>query len=265
MADSAELTRDRFLRGSARGALWLHQPRRGYRAGVDPVLLAASVPAKPGQSLLDLGCGVGTAALCAGWRVPGLHLTGLERQEDHAVLAARNAAENGLEMEVVTGDLSLMPAVLRQRQFDHVIANPPYFRRDASTRAAVPAREAAMGEETPMEAWVAAAARRCAPGGSVTFIQRVERLPEILAGFTAHLGSVELKPLVPRAGRESQLFLIRGRKNGRAAFRLHAGLVLHSGAQHGQDRPDYSDLAEAILKTGAILPFDSGSAKDPVG
>ena len=37
-----ELTYDAFLGGK----LHLWQPRRGYRAGVDPVLLAASVEAK---------------------------------------------------------------------------------------------------------------------------------------------------------------------------------------------------------------------------
>ena len=55
----SDLTRDAFLGGR----LYLWQPRTGYRAGVDPVLLAASVPARRGESVLDLGCGVGTAAL----------------------------------------------------------------------------------------------------------------------------------------------------------------------------------------------------------
>ena len=78
-----ELTHDGFLGGR----LHLWQPRRGYRAGVDPVLLAASVPAQAGQSVLDLGCGAGAAMLCLGVRVPGLDLNGLEVQPDYAALA----------------------------------------------------------------------------------------------------------------------------------------------------------------------------------
>ncbi|MBR9763424.1 MAG: methyltransferase [Rhodobacteraceae bacterium] len=245
------LSADRFLGGR----LILQQPLKGYRAGVDPVLLAASVQARPGESLLDLGCGAGAAALCAGRRLSGLVLHGLERQPVYAALARRNASGNGLEMQVHEGDLAAMPEALRQAQFDHVIANPPYFRRDASTRAVEPGREGALGEETPLATWVEAAAKRCKPGGTVTFIHRAERLPELMTAFAARLGSLELKPLLPRQGRESQLVLLRGRKNGRAAFRLHAGLLLHAAAAHDGDREDYTPEASRILRDSAPLLF----------
>ena len=70
----ADLTRDKFLDGQ----LTILQPRYGYRAGVDPVFLAASVPAKPGQNVLELGCGAGVASLCLARRVSGLSLFGVE-------------------------------------------------------------------------------------------------------------------------------------------------------------------------------------------
>ena len=101
----AELTEDGFLGGR----LSLLQPARGYRAGVDPVFLAAATPARPGQSVLDLGCGVGTAALCLGARVPDLSLAGLERQPDYAALARENATRNGIPLTVIEGDLPARP------------------------------------------------------------------------------------------------------------------------------------------------------------
>lgn len=231
------------------------QPRTGYRAGIDPVLLAASVTARPGETLLDLGCGAGIAGLCVAARVPGIHLTGLELQPAYADLARQNAARNGITSEVVTGDLAAMPATLRALHFDHVIANPPYFDRRASTAAQDSGRERAMGEATPLADWVRAAARRVAPKGTVTFIQRAERLPELLAAMTAHLGSLDLRPLIARRGRAARLVLIRGKKGGRAALRLHDGWLLHEGAGHAGDGESYTAATQALLRDAAALPW----------
>ncbi|ETW13542.1 hypothetical protein ATO8_05916 [Roseivivax marinus] len=247
------LSRDAFLGG----ALHLLQPRGGYRAGIDPVLLAASVRARAGQSVLELGCGAGPALLCLGTRVPGLALTGIERQDDYAALARRNADENGIAAAIVTADLTALPADVRQVRFDRVIANPPYFESTGRTRAADAGREAGLAEETPLATWIEVAARRCSPGGEVTFIHRAERVPELLAGFCAHLGAVELQPLAPREGRPPRLVLARGRKGGRTPFRLHAPLVLHRGASHEKDGDDYAPEIEAVLRRAADLHFSA--------
>jgi tRNA1(Val) A37 N6-methylase TrmN6 len=246
-----ELTCDEFLGGKLR--LW--QPKVGYRAGVDPLLLAASLPVQSGQTVLDIGCGIGTAGFAVMAREPGVAVTGIEVQPFYAELARRNVVETGFEMEVVQADFSSRPLQLRERAFDHVIANPPYFDRKASIAGPDGGRERAMGEDTPLAAWVAYAAKRVKPKGYVTFIHRVERLPELLAAMTETLGSIQVLPLTPRIGRESQLFLVRGRKGGRAAFRLHAGLLVHEGTDHAGDRENYTPLFRQVLKDGAALPF----------
>ena len=246
-----DLSHDAFFGGRLRIA----QPRTGYRAGIDPVLLAASVPARAGQSLLDLGCGSGIAALCVAARVPGVVLAGLEIQPAYVALALRNSAANGLSLEVTEGDIADMPAALRAKQFDHVIANPPYFDRSHSTAAEDAGRERAMGEALPLADWVRAAARRTRAGGTATFIQRAERLLDLLAAMAAHLGSIEILPLIPRRGRAARLILLRGRKNGRAALRLHDGWLLHTGENHGQDGEDYTAATSDVLRKAAALPF----------
>ena len=237
------------------GRVTAWQPVDGYRAGVDPVLLAASLPAKQGQTALELGCGVGVASLCLLARVPDMTVTGVELQAEYADLARRNADDNAVAFEVQTGDLTALPEDLRDRQFDHVFANPPYFLRDRSTAARDAGRDIALGGGTPLEAWVEVAAKRCKPKGYVSFIQRIERLPELMAAMSTCLGSLQVLPLIPRRGREAQLVLIRGRKNGRAEFRLHDGIVLHDGARHEKDGDDYSDVATKVLRHGAALPF----------
>ena len=242
-----DLTHDAFLSGR----LHLWQPRHGYRAATDPVFLASACPAVPGQSVLDMGCGVGAAALCLAARVPDLRLYGLELQPDYAALARRNASENGIAMQVECGDLADMPRSLRLG-FDQVIANPPYYPR-AGTPSPVAGRDTALRAEIPLGQWVEAATRRLAPGGWLTLICGADGLPDVLAAMGTKLGSASVLPLAARQGRPALRILLRARKTGRAAFRLLAPFVVHQGAAHDGDRESYSPRASDILRNGDSL------------
>ncbi|MBU2983590.1 methyltransferase [Lentibacter algarum] len=244
------LTCDAFLGGQ----LHLWQPAKGYRAGVDPVLLAATVPARAGESLLDIGCGAGAAALCIGQRVPGVELHGLELQPFYAGLARRNAKDNGISLTVHEGDVGDMPEILKARRFNHVITNPPYFDRAIGKPANFEGRETALGG-ADLSIWLEACARRLAPKGLFTLICRAERLPELLRVLPSYLGSLELWPITPRAGRSSELVLLRAKHSGRARFRLHEGLRMHEGAQHEKDGESYAKSIVSVLRDGAALPF----------
>ena len=240
-----QLSDDKFLNG--RLQLW--QPLRGYRAATDPVLLAAACPAVAGERVLDLGCGGGAAALCLAMRVPGLNLAGLELQPGYAELARRNAARNGIEMEVAEGDLRAMPVPLR-REFDHVICNPPYYPA-GGTPSPVAARAVAMQvEEVPLSHWVAAAGRRLRPGGWLTIITGTDALPVLLSAL-GKLGSASVLPLSARTGQPAKRVILRARKGGKAPFRLLSPFVLHHGASHEDDRESYTREASDILRGGS--------------
>lgn len=251
MFSESDLSRDVFLGG--RLTIW--QPLRGYRAATDPVLLASGVAARSGQAVLELGCGAGVALLALGLRVPGLNLTGLERQVDYAELARRNAAENGLAADIVSGDLAQMPHGLRAQSFDHVLANPPYYHSRAPA-ARDPGRAAALREETPLAVWIDAGLKRLKGGGWLTMIHLAERLPDILAALDGRTGAVAVRPLCAREGRAAGRVLVRARKGARAPFRLLAPLVLHEGAAHLADGDDFTGAAQAILREGMALGWD---------
>jgi len=234
-----DLTCDAFLGGRVHA--W--QPRQGYRAAMDPVFLAAACLAKPGQTVLELGCGAGVASLCLAARVPELAIIGVERQAAYAELARRNG------LEVVTADLTDLPTDLRTRSFDHVIINPPYYPSGGGTPADDAGREAALREDTPLSGWLGTARARLAPKGWLTLIQAADRLPDIIAALDG-FGSITVLPLAPRAARPANRLILRARKSGRAPFVLLPPFLIHEGAQHQIDGDDHSAAAREILRDG---------------
>ncbi|MFN3261372.1 MAG: tRNA1(Val) (adenine(37)-N6)-methyltransferase [Pikeienuella sp.] len=242
------LTEDALLGGRVR----LLQPRGGYRAATDPVLLAAALQARPGERALDLGCGAGAAMLCLAARVPGLELHGLEVQPDYADLARRNAALNGAEATIWEGDAFAAPAELRRIGFDLVLSNPPFF--DAAAPAAPDkGRDAARRAQRDAAEWAAAALARLRSGGRLALVHRAESLPALLAGLGAGAGDVSVIPLAARAGRAAKRVIVTARKGAKGPFRLAAPLILHEGPEHLKDGDDFSREAAAILRDGAAL------------
>ncbi len=243
-----DLTCDAFLGG----ALNLWQPKSGYRAATDPVLLAAACPAKPTETILELGCGVGVASLCVLKRI-SVDATGVELQPAYADLARRNAQENKLPFNVVTADLTQLPKELGARSFDHVIMNPPYF--GPGTPSTDPGRDTAMREETALSDWLDHGLKRLKPKGWLTLIHRVEALQAVLSGLGSRAGCIEIKPLIPRPNRDATRFILRARKTSKAPLRLCNPLILHKGAAHLADQNDYTEPAENILRHAGLLDF----------
>src|SRR3954469_5992377 len=92
MSDAIAISEDAILGGRLR----LRQPTSGHRAGHDAILLAAATAARPGDRVVDLGAGVGTAGLSLASRVGGLVLPLVEREPHLASLARDNADANEL-------------------------------------------------------------------------------------------------------------------------------------------------------------------------
>jgi tRNA1Val (adenine37-N6)-methyltransferase len=243
-------TRDAFLGG--RVHVW--QPKNGYRAGVDPVLLAAACPARPGDRVLELGCGVGVASLCLATRVDAVSVTGIERQADYAALARRNALEASLPVDIVEGDIADLPSDLRRLSFDHVIANPPYFLAGEGTGAQDRGRDNSFREDTPLHVWLKVARARLKPRGWLTIVQNTQRLPDVLASLDG-FGTISVRALQSRLGRASGRFLLRARKGGRAPFHLLAPILVHEGAVHLEDGDSYTPEVRAVLREGAALDW----------
>lgn len=241
--DTGSQTLDAFLGGR----VLLAQPAKGYRAGMDAIMLAASIT--QGARLLEIGCGAGAALLSVAVRWPGAELIGVERDPAMAAMARANVLRNDLGARVSILEADLFELADDMRGFDGVFFNPP-FDLDTAKPAPHPSRKSAYLSEAPLERWIAALADRLTGGGALTLVQRGEKLPEILAALEGRLGGIKVFPLRPRAHAPAKRVLVRAVKGARAPFQLLKGLDLHdaSGARHTSE-------AEAILSGQAEIEW----------
>lgn len=226
------------------GNFFLVQPAdTGHRAGMDAMLLAATVPDGAEGVLADLGAGAGAAGLAAISRLPGLNAVLIERAPVMADCARRSLAlaENAhlaSRARVVEADVTLqgrqrLAAGLADNAFDYVILNPPFNAgADRKTPDPLKAEAHAMESQDLFERWLRTAAAILKPGGQVSIIARPESIAGIIAALGNRFGGVEITPVVPRPGGDAIRILVTAIKGSRARMSLRDRILIHEGSGH---------------------------------
>ncbi len=234
--------------------LALYQTPNGFRTSMDSVMLGAACPAKPNQSILDLGCGVGSVGLCAIYRIENTTLTGIDIQEDHIELAQKNAATNNME-----GRAEFITADIRKAKlgniFDHVICNPPYKEAGAHIKSPSLSKARAMGhieDDMDLQSWIACAHRHIKGQGSLTLIHEAGQIDNIIHALYGKnggkkFGAVEIFPLYPKQGSPAKRVIIRAWKHKKSPATIHQGIIMH------ESNGDYTKQADRILKDAERL------------
>lgn len=245
--DNNQTTTDDFLGG----AIKLIQPTDGYRVSMDTVMLAASVPAKPGEIVLEGGVGSAGAALCLARRLGGVHVYGIDMQPEMIALARRNIELNKLADFVSVDQGHITDLGGKEARFDHVMINPPYL---AEGKAIRPPEEnkglAHMDSAASLSDWIKFCIYYVKNRGTVSIVYRADRMDEVIAHLYRRVGDLKIMPLWPRTGMPAKRVIIQGRKGVHGAAKLLPGLALHGEAER------YTKEARHILWDGAALPLD---------
>lgn len=230
------------------------QPVRGFRAGLDSVLLGAAVGAGA-ATLLDLGSGPGVAGLVALAHHRTLSAMLIDSDPDALALANENMAANGFSNRATTVLLDVAaPGAARAAagvpadHFDAVIANPPFFDEGAGTAATARGTAARHMAPAGLDLWVRAAATHAAPGGEVIFIHTSQNLPVLLPSLAQRFGAITVLPLAPRPGEPANRVLVRAIKGSRTPLTL-----LASRALHGPDGRSFAPEFETIFRGETVL------------
>lgn len=232
--DGRKTSCDTFYDGRFR----LIQPKGwSLRAGLDAMLLAATVPHAFGGRAVDLGAGTGAAGFALAVRCPGVGVLLVERDPAMAGLIRRsldlapNAALaerlRAVEVDITQPRPAREAAGLFDGGFDLAISNPPFhpaggrLSSDAARSAAV-----AMPETGFLGRWIAVAAALLAPRGVLALIARPDNLPEIFAACKNRLGSLRIAAVHTDAARPARRILVHARRGSRAPMALLPSLVL---------------------------------------
>lgn len=232
----------------------LRQIPDGFRTSIDAVLLAAACPAKEGDRLLDLGCGVGSAGLCAIYRVPDSKLTGIDILPDHIALAKENAEINHKDARTtfIAEDIrDYEPSIEgSDKLFDQVICNPPYLEGGAHIQSPKANKQLAIGhgeDDLDLKDWIDAAHRNLRSGGGLTIINRADATDKIIREMGRKFGAIEIIPLWPKLSVNAKRVIIRGIKDRKSPATIHTGIVLHNADG------EYTTAAHAVLREAQAL------------
>lgn len=235
------LTEDAMLGGKIR----LQQPKEGFRAAIDTVFLAAAIPAKAGQCVLEAGTGSGAAALCLAHRVEGVKITGIDVNPRMVLLADANIQLNrkAETIRVAVGDVAGRLPEDFDAAFDHVMMNPPYL-PDTSTHVSPNADRALATVESgaDLKRWLKYGHDALRSKGYLTVIHRADRLDEVIQSLSPNMAGIAVLPLWPRDGEEAKRVIVQTRKGVRSPARILPGLVIHEADG------SYTEAAAAVLK-----------------
>jgi tRNA1(Val) A37 N6-methylase TrmN6 len=172
---------------------------------------------------------------------------------EYTKLAKVNAANNNLYFEVINSDLANLPDALKQKSFDHIMTNPPFFIPETLSKPLDSGKLLANVETMKLGEWITLSLKRLKSHGSFTIIHLAERLPEILTHMGQSCGNIRILPISSRKEHPAKRIIIQAIKGSKSPMKLLPPFIVHDGDQHNKDGNDYSLFAEKILRHGAEL------------
>lgn len=249
-----DVTTDAFLDG----AITVLQPKKGgHRAGMDALLLAATMPESQKGRVADFGAGCGIVGLAAAHFNSDVMVDLVECEPEMAGLARKSLTfpENSRvssRVGVVEANITLDGKARRdgglfEDTYDLILTNPPY--NDAGRRPSPnPLRRLAHDMPTGfLNQWVRTSAACLKGKGRLHLIVRPSNLPELLQAFEGRFGGVQILPIHAKSEETANRLIVTAIKGAKGELKILPAFTVHE--QSGEFTP----LAEKIFRGRARL------------
>lgn len=210
----------------------IYQDDDWFKFSMDSVLLANFVTINMGvKRILDFACGNAPIPMLLTYRTNAL-IYGIEYQKCIYDLGVESIKENGFEdrIKLINGDVRNVRNLFELESFDIVTCNPPYFKKCDSSHLNDNGVKAIARHEINLnlEDVVKNASYMLKNKGVFAMVHRTERMIEIIEMMKKYrLEPKRIQFVYPKIGKNSDLFLIEGVKNGNSGLKMLSPIVLH--------------------------------------
>lgn len=223
---------------------YLIQKTNAFRFGVDAVLLADFADVKRKETVLEMGTGTGIIPILLFAKKEPKRIVAIEIQEEMAEMAERSMKLNNLQeiIEVKCMDLKEAASFLGKAQYDCVVTNPPYMKKQSGMNNPLETKAVARFEiQCKLEDVVNTARDLIRPGGKLFMVHRADRLVDII--YTMRCSGMEPKRIRfvhSSVGKRPHLVLIEGVRGGNPELRFMDPLYIYN------EKGQYTDEIEFI-------------------
>lgn len=218
-----------------------------FNFSLDSVLLSNFVTInKKISNILDIGCGNAPIPLILSTKTDA-QITGVEIQKDVFDLACKSVLLNNLDsrINIINDDINKYHESFDSDFFDVITCNPPFFKVEEKSNFNDSYYKVIARHEISLnlEQLFRISKKLLKNGGVVAVVHRPDRLVDIL--FEMKKNNIEPKRLqfiYPKFGRECNMLLVEGRKNGGPGLKILPPLYVHD------DNGEYSKDVEKLFR-----------------
>ena len=237
-----EISIDNFLDGKIK----IYQPRKGYRAGIDAILLASCVKVFKNCKILDIGSGTGIISFFIASKYKNVDIAGIEKNPKYCSLAMKSLKINKLKSKIKF--LNKDFKYVSDMQSDVIVSNPPWFRLNSTYKSCNFLLNDAKIESLKLDLWIDKVLKNLNLTGEYYTIFPYIRIKELINILRIHFKSVKVYPVSSFKSRKPDKAIVIAKKSGNESnYYEYKRIIIHK-----KDKSFMNNIND-ILKKGNSL------------
>ena len=224
----------------------IYQDDDWFKFSLDSVLLADFVTVNlKHKKIMDLCCGNAPIPMLLSDRTSAI-IYGVELQKEVYDLGVESVIENNLDKQInlINDDVKKMSNYFDSDFFDIITCNPPYFKvkKDSFINKNDVKAIARHELNITLDDILKISFYLLKNGGYLAMVHRTDRFIEIIEKFKKYnIEPKRIQFIYPKNGKDSDLFLVEGVKNGNIGLKMLSPIIIHN------DDNSYTDDINKLL------------------